>query len=155
MPRSRCEVLGQRLVVRIGGVRLHDRDHDVLGHEAGDVVDVPVGVVADDAVAQPQHLADAEQQPQALLDLGARQAGVAVLVQQALLGGQHRAGAVDVDRAALEDQPAREAGTPSAAAIWPGMALSRSHGGYLPPQALKPQSTAASRPASSRTKIAP
>jgi hypothetical protein len=66
----------------------------------------PVGV--GDAVAEPQHLVDTEQPAQARLDLGARQRRVAVLVQQALLGRQHSAGAVDVDRAALEDQPAVE-----------------------------------------------
>ena len=44
-----------------------------------------------------------EVRPQPRLDLAAREERVAVGVEQALLGGDGKAGAVDVDRAAFQD----------------------------------------------------
>ncbi len=78
------------------------QQHDAGPGEAGEVVDVAVGLVFVDAAAEPDHLLGAEVLVQRRLDLLARELGVAVAVEQALLGDQHRALAVDVDRAALE-----------------------------------------------------
>ena len=102
-------VLGQVGEVVVGGIGLLG-DHDgALVDEARQIVDVPVGVVAGDAVAEPQHLAHAQVLAEHALQLLARDAGVARLdrAQQALLGGQQRPAAVDVDAAPLEDDPAR------------------------------------------------
>ena len=64
-----------------------------------------VGVaVLGEALPQPHHVLDAQVVAQALLDLLARQLRVAVGVQQALLGGQQRALAVDGHRASLEHE---------------------------------------------------
>ena len=80
--------------------------------EAGDVVDVAVGVVAGDAAAEPDDLLDAEIVVEGPLKLLAADAGVALLhfAEQALFGGQQDALAVGVDGAAFEDEPALLAG---------------------------------------------
>ena len=81
-------------------------------------------------------------------DLVLRQLRVALRVQQALLGGDQRALAVDGDRAALEDQVAwrRCAPPPSARAARAATSASSSYGRNFSPQALKPKSTPARRP---------
>ncbi len=60
--------------------------------------------VSSPSIPSPSHRIsrDAERVAQQRLDVGARQRRVAVRVQQALLGRQQRAFAVDLDRAALE-----------------------------------------------------
>jgi hypothetical protein len=62
-----------------------------------------VGMIVDQPVAQPQHRRVAEIAGQQFLDLGLAQVWVAVVVEQALLGGDDQAGAVAVDCAAFED----------------------------------------------------
>src|SRR5271165_567480 len=89
-------MLGVGLVVAPG-----EQDHARAG-KAGEVVDVPVGLVLVDAAAQPDHLARTDMVEQRPLDLLAGEPGVAISVQQALFGRDHGALAVDVDRAALE-----------------------------------------------------
>ena len=54
------EVLGEREVVLVGGVGLDAGEDGVFGDEAGDVVDVAVGVVAGAAAVEPEGLVDAE-----------------------------------------------------------------------------------------------
>ena len=105
--------------------------------KAGQLVDVPVGVVADDAAAEPEDVGRAEVIAEVLLDVGLGKLRVAIWVEQALLGGEQRAAAVDVDRAAFQDDARREdGGGPGGDAMCSGTASSRSNGGYLPPQAL-------------------
>ena len=73
----------QRLVVLILRVAL-DADHDrPLVDEAREIVDVPVGVVAGDALAEPDDVPLSVEALQVFLDLLAREIGIAVLVQQA------------------------------------------------------------------------
>ena len=75
--------------------------------EAGDVVDVAVGVVAGAAAVEPDGLVDAEVFAEGLFELLAwMTAGVALLDfgEEALFGGEEDAGAVDVDGAAFEDE---------------------------------------------------
>ena len=62
-----------------------------------------VGMVAEQPVAEPQHPVKTEVLPQPRLDVGLGQVRIAVRVEQALLGGDDEAGAVGVDRPALED----------------------------------------------------
>ena len=87
----------------VGIVLRGGRDCDAAGRdEAREIVDVAVGVVVEQALAEPDHALEAE----VVLRAAARSLhgsrGVAVRVQQALLGGQDGAGTVSVDRAALE-----------------------------------------------------
>ena len=49
---------------------------------------MPVGVVAGDAVAEPENIADAEIIAQALLDLLARKIWISILVQEAGFTGE-------------------------------------------------------------------
>ena len=89
-------------MVRIAPVRLHAGDEAVGLVETRDVVDVAVGVVADNPLAHPQHLLDAEVVAQILLDVAAEEPRIAVLVQEALLAGEQQARAVHVDGAAFK-----------------------------------------------------
>ena len=105
---------------------------------------MPVGVVADDAAAQPDDLAGGAVVGQILLDLGPAELRIAVRIEQALLGRQDRPGSVAVDRPPFENDAGRRiAGGRSARPRAAEPALSRSNGGYLPPQALYSQSTSA------------
>ena len=81
------------------GAGLDDGDDRVRVDEPGQVVDVAVGVVAVDAPAQPDDVADAEVVGEDPLHRLAVEPGVAGLdlAEQALLGRQQRAAAVDVD----------------------------------------------------------
>ena len=51
------------------GVGLDGGEDGVLGYEAGEVVDVAVGVVAGDAAVEPEDLVDAEVVVEGLLEL--------------------------------------------------------------------------------------
>ena len=76
--------------------------------EPGQVVDVAVRVVAGDAPAQPDHVADAEVVGEDPFDARPVEPRVACLnvAQQAFLGGQQGAPAIDVDRAPFHDDAA-------------------------------------------------
>ena len=98
------ERVARDAIVRIAPV-VAPAQADLSGSgEAGEVVDVPVRLVVVDAAAQPYHHVNPEMVAQQLLDLAAPETGVAVLVQQAFLGGEQRALPVHVDRAALEHE---------------------------------------------------
>jgi len=73
---------------------------------------VAVGIVAGDAVAEPEDMTYAEVVAQHALDLRAVQMGIAVGIQQARFRGQQGAAAVDFDRAAFEHD-AHEVGRPA------------------------------------------
>jgi hypothetical protein len=93
-------------VVLVGGVGFDGGEDGVGADEAGDVVDVAVGVVAGAAAVEPDGALDAEVVVEGLFELCARDAGVALLDvrEQALFGGEQQARAVDVDAAAFEDE---------------------------------------------------
>ena len=78
---------------------------DAGAQEARDVVDVPVGLVVEDAAPEPDHPLDRRGTRRSSSSICSRvELRVAVVVQQALLGREQRALAVDVDRAALEHE---------------------------------------------------
>ena len=96
-------------VIRIGAVGLAgDHDGGVV-HEAGDVVDVAVGVVSFDPRAEPEDLVHAEVGFDAFFDLAAGEIGIAVGIEEDGLGREHLAEAVLLDRAAFEDHAGLEA----------------------------------------------
>ena len=72
--------------------------------EAGQFVDVAAGLIEIHALAQPDHPGDAEIAAQLLLDVRARELGVAVRIEQAFFGGQAGALAVHMNGAALEHE---------------------------------------------------
>ena len=79
------------------------QQHAAARSERRDQVDVAAGVaVLDQALAEPHELLDAEMGPEDLLDRRPVERGIAVRVQEALLGGEQRAPAVGEDRATLE-----------------------------------------------------
>ena len=91
-------------MIGIGGVAGRERQHDARPGEAGDVVDMPVGVVVLQPRAQPDHLADAEIGRQQFLHVGPPDAGIAVGIEEHAFGREQRALAVGVDRATLEHE---------------------------------------------------
>ncbi len=70
-------------MVVVGGIRLDHRHHRVRIHESDRVVDVSVGVVAHDALVDPENLVDTVVSDQILLDLPLREMGIAIGIQQA------------------------------------------------------------------------
>ena len=92
-------VLVDRLIgLVLGGGR--DRD-PARRDEAREIVDMAVGMIVHQPGAEPDHALEAEVLEKALLDLITGQ-GIAVRVEQALLGRQHGARSVAVDGAAFE-----------------------------------------------------
>ena len=92
----------RRLVKRVLRIVRPDARDLARADEAGHVVDVAVGLVGVDAVAQPEDFFAAEIVTEHMLDRAAVHGGVAPLGQQAHLGREHGAFAVDMDRPALE-----------------------------------------------------
>ena len=93
------------------GVGLDGGEDGVFGDEAGDVVDVAVGVVAGAASVEPDGLVDAEVVVEGLLEVLAGLVSVPrpglrcwIFGEEALFGGEEDAGAVGVDGAAFEDE---------------------------------------------------
>ncbi len=111
-PQDRHQFLAHR-VVGVRRVRLDVGDDDARADEGGDDVDVAAGaelvVVAGEPARQPDRLGGAEEGVQLGLDLLAGPVGVPALAELDGVGDEHGALAVDVDAAALVDQPGGEA----------------------------------------------
>src|SRR5581483_899079 len=100
-----AKIVGQRLVVGVGRIGLGGAHDDIRRDEAGNVVHVAVGVVADDSASQPDGVGHAQIFREGALQVFAGGAGIALLDigEEALLGRQHRTEAVHVDAAAFQD----------------------------------------------------
>jgi hypothetical protein len=68
------------LVIFVVAVLFNDGYDSSLGYKPRKVIDVTVGVVTGNAIAEPENLSDAEVIAQALLDLIARKIGIPILV---------------------------------------------------------------------------
>ena len=79
---------GGRRVIVVGGVVFDDGGDGFRIDEAGDVVDVAVGVVAGDAVVEPEDFFDAEEVAEPLFDLLAGEVRVSVRVEETGFGGE-------------------------------------------------------------------
>ncbi len=100
-------------MVRVCEIVFDGGQHGVGRDEAGDVVNVAVGVVSGDSAIQPDDVRCAEPAFEQRFDLAPFETGISLLhdAEQALLGRQQRPGSVDVDRAALQNDAAfREVG---------------------------------------------
>ena len=93
-------------VLRVG---LDHGDDGVSRNEAGEVVDVAVGVVAGDAASQPDGVGRAQVVGKSFFVMNARHVGIAFLdfAEETLFGGKDCAGSVDIDRAAFEHDARR------------------------------------------------
>jgi hypothetical protein len=103
-----AEVFLEGFVVGAGGV-VFDGEGDGIGAcEAGEVVDMAVGVIAGDAAVEPEGARNAEPAFEEGFILFAAEAGIAFLdrAEEALFGGEEEALAVDVDGAAFKDDAA-------------------------------------------------
>ena len=91
-------------VLRIPAILGPGQRHMSRAGEAGELIDVPSGLVEIHTLSQPQHGGDPQIAPQLLLDVGAGQLRVAVGVQQALLSRQARPLAVDMNGPSFEHE---------------------------------------------------
>ncbi len=105
------EIFGEYFVVGVAGVGF-DGGEDCVGRDkAGDVVDVAVGVVADDAAVEPQDVVDTKVVVENGFQLLLAHAGVALLdfTEEAFLRGEENACAIGVNGAAFQYYAARPA----------------------------------------------
>src|ERR1700679_1166488 len=96
-------IVGNR-VLRILPIRGPGERHVPGAGEAGEFVDMAAGLIEVHALAQTNHLGDPEVAAKLLLDVGPRELGVAVRIEQAFLGGQAGTLAVHMNGAALEHE---------------------------------------------------
>src|SRR5437660_12686980 len=92
-----------RLVICVVAILFDHGDHFYFRNETRQIVDVPVGVVALDAIAKPENLTDPEKIAQPFLDLLTREIWISVLIQKTRFAGEERARAVHFDRAAFQN----------------------------------------------------
>ena len=91
------QVVLQRAIIGVERVVL-DRAHDGgRVHKAGDVIHMPVGVIANNACAQPDDGVHPEKGAQGGLNILAVEGRITIRMQQTRLGGQQRAAAVDIN----------------------------------------------------------
>ena len=93
---------------RIAALGAHRQNESGAG-EAGDFVDMAVGFVVGGIAGEPDDFFDSEAGAQKRFDFGARQIGVAVGMQKALLGGEQSSFAVDAKRAAFHHERGADA----------------------------------------------
>ena len=98
-------ILTQSFVVLARGIGIDACDHGVRGNEAGDVVDVAVRVVTDNAGAKPDNILNAEKFGKDALVVALLHSRVPLLhaTEQALFGGDQRTASVHVERSAFKD----------------------------------------------------
>lgn len=96
------EVLPESRIIGILLILLNNRHNSVGTIKPGDVINVPIRVIADNSVMQPKDPVDPEILPKIFLDLLAPQTRIPVLVQEAGFRGQQLSRAVDFNRAALQ-----------------------------------------------------
>jgi len=68
------------LVIFVVAILFNDSYDSSLGYKPREVIDVTVGVVTGNAIAEPENVANPKVIPQALLDLIARKIGIPILV---------------------------------------------------------------------------
>ena len=81
-------VLTQQLVVRICRVIFYHRDNRRRADETCDVVDMPVGVIAYNAISQPEDLSDSKISFEIILNLSLLQTGISIRIEQAGFGSE-------------------------------------------------------------------
>ncbi len=74
------EIFLKWLVIFVVTIFFDDRHNRSFGNKTREIVDVAIGIVAGDAVAKPENIANSQIIPQALLDLLARQIWISILV---------------------------------------------------------------------------
>ncbi len=98
------QIFLQRQMVLVLRIRLRNSDDRQRTNKTRDVVDVAMGIVSRDAAVHPQHLVDAEIIMKNPLQIFAAEAWITLLhlAQQAFLGSDKCAVAVDIDTAAFQ-----------------------------------------------------
>ena len=79
------------------------RQRQPIGRDKpGQIVDMAIGVIVDQPLAQPQHPVKAEIARQPHFEIGARQMRIAIGIEQALFGRRDQPGAIAIERPAFE-----------------------------------------------------
>lgn len=98
------EVFGQNRLVGAAGV--NGGDDRLVGGEPGEIVDMTVGVIAFDAVFEPEDLGRSQGLAEAVLDVYLGKRGIPVGVEQDSLGGEELPIAVDLNGSSFQNHPA-------------------------------------------------
>ena len=103
-----AKIIAQRFVIHIFGIVFDHGDDAVGRNEAGEVVNMAVGIIAKYPAAEPDGVQCSEVVGEDLLVVFARHAGITLLdfTEQTFFGGEERAASVDVDGSAFEDDVA-------------------------------------------------
>src|SRR4029453_18522578 len=73
--------------------------------KAREIIHVAISVIALDAIPKPKDFANPKEISQPLFDLGLREVGISIWIQQARFRREKGARSVDVDGATFEDHP--------------------------------------------------
>src|SRR6185437_365556 len=100
------EILRERQMILVRSVLLDSRQNRVLVYKSRDVIHMPVRVIARTPSVQPDNFFDAQILRKRLLQLPARDTGIALLhlAQETLLRRQQNSRSIDVNASALEHQ---------------------------------------------------
>src|SRR5450759_2660368 len=109
-----AHVVGRPGVVLIRRILLVRQDHRVARAEAGDVVDVPMRVVAHGALAQPYSIGHSQVLVERFLVIAGHHQWIAHLHirEQPFLGHEHAARAIHLDPATLQNEALSVVGSP-------------------------------------------
>lgn len=91
------QVVLERTIVDLGGVFFDRTDDGRRIDEAGDVVNVTIGVVSHNPVTQPENVRDAEIGAEIFLDIGATEGRITVGVQKTGFRSQQRAVSININ----------------------------------------------------------
>src|SRR5712692_2071944 len=99
------KIFPERSVVLILRVLLENAHNRGWIDEPCDIVNVPVGVIANNPLAEPDGLIDVQIVPENLFNLAPPQVGIAICVEKTLLGCEASPAAIHIDRAPFKDNP--------------------------------------------------
>ena len=103
-------VLVEGFIVGIQGIVFHGGHNRGFVDKPGDIVDVAVGVIANDSFAEPKDFSNPEKRLQSCLDFFLAERGIPVWIQEAGLGCHEESLAVDVNGTALQHHTGLEDG---------------------------------------------
>src|SRR5215475_15078966 len=102
-PFQTIVVLSEGGIVFVRKICFQDTNYGHRVDEAGDIINMSVGIVPNNTFRQPNDLANSQGSFEELLNFTAAHVGIAILVQQALLRREAGSGAVNFDGSSFEN----------------------------------------------------
>jgi len=102
--RKPVEVVCQRGMIRVLGVGFNNRRDHPRGKKAGQIIDMPVGIVTLETLAQPDNLSDTQPLRKSCFNFRSRQRGITVGMKKTLFSGEKSVLSVGIERASLKDE---------------------------------------------------